>query len=286
MEHVAVRRVGIIAAIDFARHDDAHRRLLLFHRAHLHRRGVRAQQALRPRARRRLHVKRVHVVARGMVLGNVERLEVVVRRLDFRPFDHRVAERKKNPLDFLERLPQQDAASRAGASRPARKDRSRSRASAAASAAASTAPAAIRQGRASMCACSSLRACPTARFRFGWGRLSQFSVMRVSRAGFAAEPSVAQFFPCAHRRAAAAVSLRTALCTSANKRATPSASATPSSASVFAVGSFAIERAEPYAFAGAVSDAALACSASCVNPPHPSRRDRPASCGRSPRRPP
>ena len=41
-----------------------------------------------------------------MVLGNIERLEVVVRRLHLRPGNHGVAERKKNPLDLLERLPQ------------------------------------------------------------------------------------------------------------------------------------------------------------------------------------
>ena len=41
-----------------------------------------------------------------MVLGNIERLEIVVRRFHLRPGNHGVAERKKNPLDFLERLPQ------------------------------------------------------------------------------------------------------------------------------------------------------------------------------------
>jgi hypothetical protein len=41
-----------------------------------------------------------------MVLGNIERLEVVVGSFHLRPGHHRVAERKKNPLDFLERLPQ------------------------------------------------------------------------------------------------------------------------------------------------------------------------------------
>ena len=41
-----------------------------------------------------------------MVLGNIERLEVVVGSFHLRPGDHGVAERKKNPLDFLEGLPQ------------------------------------------------------------------------------------------------------------------------------------------------------------------------------------
>ena len=44
-----------------------------------------------------------------MVLGNVERLEVVVRSFHLRPGNHRVAERKKNPFDLLERLPQRMA---------------------------------------------------------------------------------------------------------------------------------------------------------------------------------
>ncbi len=52
----------------------------------------------------RLDVKRIHRVTRRMVLGDVERLEIVVRRLDLRPLHHRVAEREENPLDLLERL--------------------------------------------------------------------------------------------------------------------------------------------------------------------------------------
>ena len=82
MEHVAVRRVWIVAAIDFSWDDDAYGRLLFFHGTNLHGRSVRAQQMS---AARSLDVESVHVVARGMVLGNVERLEIVVRRLDFGP---------------------------------------------------------------------------------------------------------------------------------------------------------------------------------------------------------
>ena len=52
------------------------------------------------------HVKRVHVVARGMVLGNIERLEIVVGSFHLRPGNHGIAERKKNPFDLLKRLPQ------------------------------------------------------------------------------------------------------------------------------------------------------------------------------------
>ena len=41
-----------------------------------------------------------------MVLGDIERLKVVVRSFHLRPCDHRVAKREKNPLDLLERLAQ------------------------------------------------------------------------------------------------------------------------------------------------------------------------------------
>ena len=68
MEHVAVRRVGIVAAIHFARHNDPHGRLFFFHRANLHRRSVRAQQIAIARA---FYVEGVHVVARRVVFGNI-----------------------------------------------------------------------------------------------------------------------------------------------------------------------------------------------------------------------
>ncbi len=102
MEHVAVRRVGIISAIHFSRHHDAHRRLLFFHRANLHRRSVRAQQMAALYA---FDIKSVHVVARGVMLGNVERFKVVVGRLDLRALDHAETDRGENPLKFFERLP-------------------------------------------------------------------------------------------------------------------------------------------------------------------------------------
>ena len=39
-----------------------------------------------------------------MVLGNVERFEIVVRRFDFRAFDDREANREENVFDFLKNL--------------------------------------------------------------------------------------------------------------------------------------------------------------------------------------
>ncbi len=40
-----------------------------------------------------------------MMLGDVERLEVVVRRLDLGPLDNAEPDRKKNPLQLFVRLP-------------------------------------------------------------------------------------------------------------------------------------------------------------------------------------
>ena len=42
VKHEGVRSVWIVATVDFAGNDDAHRRLLLFHGANLNRRSVRA----------------------------------------------------------------------------------------------------------------------------------------------------------------------------------------------------------------------------------------------------
>src|SRR5580698_8198033 len=107
MEGEGVRRVGIVAAIDLAGNDHAYGRLALFHRADLHRRSVRAQQERRRRTLRKVDIKGVHVVADGMKFGNVERLEVVVRRFDFRTFDDGKADRDEDVFDFLENLADQ-----------------------------------------------------------------------------------------------------------------------------------------------------------------------------------
>ena len=104
MEHVAVRRVGIISAIHFSRHHDAHGRLLFFHRANLHRRSVRAQQMAALCA---FDIKSVHVVARGMMLGNVEGFEIVIGRFDLRAFDNAETNRGENSLKFFEGLADQ-----------------------------------------------------------------------------------------------------------------------------------------------------------------------------------
>ena len=80
-EHRRVRRVEVVAAVDAARRDDAHRRLVRLHVANLHARGVRAQQRRRPAADRRRHrrgeVQRVLHVARRVLGRHVQRFEVV-----------------------------------------------------------------------------------------------------------------------------------------------------------------------------------------------------------------
>ena len=70
-------RIDRVAPIAAARRDDRDRRLVLLHRANLHRRGVRPQQ------QRVGDKERVEAFARRMSRRNVERVEVVVIGLDF-----------------------------------------------------------------------------------------------------------------------------------------------------------------------------------------------------------
>ncbi len=54
-----------------------------------------------------LEIKRIHVIAHRMMLGNIEGFEVVIRRLDFRAFDDGIAEREKDAFDFFDGLADQ-----------------------------------------------------------------------------------------------------------------------------------------------------------------------------------
>src|SRR5439155_23459881 len=107
MKDEGVSRVGIVAAINFARNDDANRGLLLFHSADLHGRSVGAKKQRAGGALRQVQIKGVHVVADGMKFGNVEGLEIVVRRFDFRAFDHGEPDGEENVFDGLEDLADQ-----------------------------------------------------------------------------------------------------------------------------------------------------------------------------------
>src|SRR5579863_539585 len=60
-------------------------------------------------AARARDVKSVHIVARGMMLGNVERLEIVVRRFDFGSGDDAESNRAEDAQEFIVGLANQMA---------------------------------------------------------------------------------------------------------------------------------------------------------------------------------
>ena len=94
VEHRAVGGVGV-APVDLAGDDDEDRRRLRLHRAHLHRRGVGAQQHVRVG----LDVEGVLEHPRRVAGRVVEGGEVVVVVLDLRPFGDPVAEPDHDVLD-------------------------------------------------------------------------------------------------------------------------------------------------------------------------------------------
>ncbi|MPM72572.1 hypothetical protein SDC9_119548 [bioreactor metagenome] len=77
-----MRRVDVVDAEHAPGAEYAYRRLFGEHRPHLHGRGV------RPEHRVFIDVERVLHVARRMVFGDVEQLEVIFVKLDLRPFAH------------------------------------------------------------------------------------------------------------------------------------------------------------------------------------------------------
>ncbi len=102
MEH---RRVGLVgvAAIGAAGADDADRRLLRQHRAHLHRAGVGAQQLALAVGVGGEEERVVHF-ARGMAGREVELGEIVVVGFDVRAFGDREAHVGEDRGDFVEHL--------------------------------------------------------------------------------------------------------------------------------------------------------------------------------------
>jgi hypothetical protein len=110
-EHRAVRRV-VVATIDMPGRDDADRRRLRQHRAHLHRARVRAQHDLVR------HVERVLHVARRVILRDRERLERVPVGLDLRALGDREADLGEDLLRLEPDLREQVQV--AGAMRPRR----------------------------------------------------------------------------------------------------------------------------------------------------------------------
>ena len=83
----------------FPRTDHAQGRLHLFHGANLHRRSVRAQQQPLPQRLRFLigDEQRILRIPRRMIGRKIQRLEVVIIRLNLRPFFHRVPKIAKHP---------------------------------------------------------------------------------------------------------------------------------------------------------------------------------------------
>ncbi len=81
MEHRRVCCVNGVRTINSARRDYADRRLLLFHCAHLNGRGLRAEQNVVG------NIESVLRVARRVIFGDIERLEVVIVVLDFGTFN-------------------------------------------------------------------------------------------------------------------------------------------------------------------------------------------------------
>ena len=83
----AIKKDGAATAIitsgpkDLALHHDAKRRAAAFHDPHLHGRGLAAQQRLRG------DEERVERIPRRVILGDVERVEVVVLELQLRSLD-------------------------------------------------------------------------------------------------------------------------------------------------------------------------------------------------------
>ena len=102
MEHRRMRLVAV-AAIGAARRDDADRRLLRQHGAHLHRRGVGAQQEARA-VRLRIEEERVVHLARRMRFRDIELGEVVIVGLDIGPFGDSKAHIGENRGQFVDHL--------------------------------------------------------------------------------------------------------------------------------------------------------------------------------------
>ncbi len=102
VEDRRVRRVGRVVAVHLAGNHDPHRRRLLLHGAHLHGRGVGAQQqAIAQRAPFLIgDDKRVLRVARRMAGREVHALEVVEVGLDLRANADRVAQRREDARRF------------------------------------------------------------------------------------------------------------------------------------------------------------------------------------------
>ncbi len=136
MELRRVRGVGVGAVYAAGDHHVQRRRVCL-HRAHLHRRGVRAQDELLGRQRRgrlpgrrlgRLeqvgtrYVEGVSARPRGVRRAVIERVEVVADRLDLRPLHHRETEPEEDVFQLAAHRRQQVQAPNRLRRRPGQRD--------------------------------------------------------------------------------------------------------------------------------------------------------------------
>ena len=96
MEQRGMGRIDVIAAEYTARCNDADRRLLVFHRADLNRRGLRAENDVVG------YIEGVLRIACRMILRNVQGFEIVVVGLDIRTLCDRESHADKDILDFIQ----------------------------------------------------------------------------------------------------------------------------------------------------------------------------------------
>ena len=96
MEQRGMGRIDVVTAEYTARCNDADRRLLVFHRADLNRRGLRAENNIIG------YIEGVLRITCRMILRNVQGFEIVVVGLDIRTLCDRESHADKNILDFIQ----------------------------------------------------------------------------------------------------------------------------------------------------------------------------------------
>ena len=99
VEDRQVRGVGRLATVDAPRRDDVHGWRLRLHRSYLDRARLRAEEQFGMAGDR--HVQGVLHGPRGMVLGDVQRLEVVPVVLDLRPLDDAEPQTEEHVDDLI-----------------------------------------------------------------------------------------------------------------------------------------------------------------------------------------
>src|SRR6267143_4295142 len=106
MEHWRVARIWRIIAMHLTGYHDPNRRPHLLHGPNLHRRSMRAQQKTLPRGFRSLPRDEQSIlgVSRRVVGRKIQRLKVVIVRLDDRPLGDGIPQLLKHGDDLVHRL--------------------------------------------------------------------------------------------------------------------------------------------------------------------------------------